>query len=209
MLHHDDIWNAIDRLAQINGLSPSGLAKKAGLSATLFNPSKRASKTRKRWPSTESIAAILKATHSTLGQFVALVNPDTTPRRDKLPIIGLSEAAQTRAFEAQTGKPALAVWDEINLPAAQDAGAFALEITGKSCEPVYHEGTRLILSPSEKARRGDRVGVKLVQGEILIKQLGREGALKVELLPLTTESAPITMARKDVMWLYRIVWASQ
>ena len=41
MLSHAQIWNALDRLAERNGMSPSGLAKKAGLDATTFNKSKR------------------------------------------------------------------------------------------------------------------------------------------------------------------------
>jgi phage repressor protein C with HTH and peptisase S24 domain len=59
MLHHADIWRAIDRLAERHGLSASGLARKAGLSATLFNPSKRINGKRKRWPSTESIDMVV------------------------------------------------------------------------------------------------------------------------------------------------------
>ena len=41
MLSHNQIWNAIDRLAARAKLSPSGLAKKAGLDPTTFNKSKR------------------------------------------------------------------------------------------------------------------------------------------------------------------------
>ena len=41
MLTHGKIWIAIDALARRYGLSPSGLAKRAGLDATAFNPSKR------------------------------------------------------------------------------------------------------------------------------------------------------------------------
>ena len=41
MLTHAQIWTALDRLAARAGLSPSGLAKKAGLDPTTFNKSKR------------------------------------------------------------------------------------------------------------------------------------------------------------------------
>ena len=41
MLTHGKIWTAIDALARRYGLSPSGLANRAGLDATAFNPSKR------------------------------------------------------------------------------------------------------------------------------------------------------------------------
>ena len=41
MLSHDQIWGAIDTLAQRYGFTASGLARKAGLDATTFNRSKR------------------------------------------------------------------------------------------------------------------------------------------------------------------------
>ena len=72
MLTHDQIWTAIDRLAQAHGYSPSGLAKKAGLDPTTFNKSKRVSADGKpRWPSTESIAKILSVTGATMLEFLS------------------------------------------------------------------------------------------------------------------------------------------
>ena len=63
MMRHDDIWRAIDALAAEHGLSASGLARKAGLDPTAFNPSKRiGADGRARWPSTESVAKVLAAT---------------------------------------------------------------------------------------------------------------------------------------------------
>ena len=71
MLKHADIWEAIDRLAQRHNLSPSGLAKRAGLDATTFNKSKRSTRDGKlRWPSTESIAKILAATGASLSDLL-------------------------------------------------------------------------------------------------------------------------------------------
>ena len=62
-LTHEQIWTALDRLAERSGLSPSGLAKRAGLDPTTFNKSKRiTSDGRERWPSTESVAKALGAT---------------------------------------------------------------------------------------------------------------------------------------------------
>jgi phage repressor protein C with HTH and peptisase S24 domain len=56
MLTHARVWAAIDSLAERYGLSPSGLAKRAGLDPTSFNKSKRRSADgRLRWPSTESL----------------------------------------------------------------------------------------------------------------------------------------------------------
>lgn len=71
MFTHSEIWNAIDKLAQDNGYSPSGLAKKAGLDPTTFNKSKRVSADGKpRWPSTESISKILTVTNTKLADFL-------------------------------------------------------------------------------------------------------------------------------------------
>ena len=50
MLSHAQVWTAIDQLAERFGMSPSGLAKKAGLDPTTFNKSKRKSPDgRLRW----------------------------------------------------------------------------------------------------------------------------------------------------------------
>lgn len=74
MLTHDHVWRGIDRLAQTNGYSASGLAKKAGLDPTAFNKSKRHSPDGKpRWPSMESIAKILSVTGASLSEFERLM----------------------------------------------------------------------------------------------------------------------------------------
>ena len=52
-LSHAKLWKAVDNLARREGLSPSGLARRAGLDATSFNPSKRfgpGDPPRPRWP---------------------------------------------------------------------------------------------------------------------------------------------------------------
>jgi phage repressor protein C with HTH and peptisase S24 domain len=66
ILTHDRIWAAIDALANRAGLSPSGLALRAGLDATAFNRSKRfAEGGRPRWP--------LAATGVSLREFAEMV----------------------------------------------------------------------------------------------------------------------------------------
>lgn len=207
MLHHTDVWRAIDRLAQRHGFSPSGLARKAGLSATIFNPSKRIHRGRRRWPSTESIAAILKATGSSLDDFVALASDDAQ-QHNKLPLIDLADASGPDVFDEQ-GLPSGKKWDAVSLPGANDSGAFVIEVSSRAFDPIFREGSRLLLSPTEKPRRGDRVALRTTQGEIMVKSLGREGAQKIELLSLTAEDQPLTLTRQEVDWIYRIVWASQ
>jgi phage repressor protein C with HTH and peptisase S24 domain len=64
----------MDRLAELKGLSASGLAKKAGLDPTTFNKSKRITpEGRPRWPSTESVAKSLAATGVSVSTFMNLL----------------------------------------------------------------------------------------------------------------------------------------
>ncbi len=207
-LRHTDIWQAIDRLAGQHRLSPSALARKAGLSPTAFNPSKRVSTKRKRWPSTESIARILQATNTSLENFTTLASGEGTAPRTALPLLGYAQAGREGYFD-DAGYPAGSGWDEIPFPALADPHAFALEVSGKSMEPVYREGDLVVASPSEKMRRGDRVVLRTKKGEVMIKQLGRESVQKIELISLNAGFDAVTQPRREIDWIYRIVWASQ
>lgn len=70
MFTHAQVWSAIDALAHDHAMSPSGLARKAGLDATSFNRSKRINaQGRERWPSMESIAKVLVVTGEPIEQF--------------------------------------------------------------------------------------------------------------------------------------------
>jgi phage repressor protein C with HTH and peptisase S24 domain len=206
-LKHADIWRAIDRLAERSKLSPSGLAKKAGLSPTVFNPSKRASSRRKRWPSTESLAKILQATGVSFEEFTTFVTDAPVPRAT-LPLLGYGQAGRAGYFD-DAGYPAGQGWEDIRFPDLGDPHAFALEISGKSMEPAYREGDRIVVSPAEKPRRSDRVILRTKKGEVMIKQLGRESAQKVELISLNPAHPPANLPLREIEWLYRIIWASQ
>lgn len=76
-LTHEAIWNGIDALASSRGFSPSGLARRAGLDATSFNPSKRvALNGRPRWPSTETVAKALVAADCSLFEFLGFMGEE-------------------------------------------------------------------------------------------------------------------------------------
>ena len=207
MLKHNEIWQAIDRLAEQHGLSPSGLAKKAGLSSTAFNPSKRRSKDRKRWPSTESISQILQATQTSLADFVGLAKSSTV-HPTTLPLLGYAQARRAGYFD-DAGYPTGNGWEEIRFPGLTDPHAFALQVSGKSMLPVYREGDTLIISPTTKPRRGDRIVARTRKGEVLVKELVRESAKTIELISLNPDFDPVTLALTDVTWFYCILWVSQ
>src|ERR1700675_2009721 len=91
-LTHDQIWTALDRLAERAGLSASGLAKKSGLDPTTFNKSKRITADgRERWPSTESVAKALAATNSSIETFVQSIGDSTRTARS-VPLLGFARA---------------------------------------------------------------------------------------------------------------------
>jgi phage repressor protein C with HTH and peptisase S24 domain len=207
MLSHDQIWTALDRLAERAGLSASGLAKQAGLDPTTFNKSKRVTPDgRERWPSTESVAKALGATNSSIDSFVQLIGTAQTVR--SVPLLGFVQAGTAGAFD-DGGFPAGRNWGETNLPSLHDEHVYALEISGDAMKPVYRDGDVVVVSPGTPIRRGDRVVVKTSDGEVMIRELKRRTAKTLELQSLNPNHADRMLAAGDVEWIARIVWASQ
>ena len=92
-----DFWRAIDHIAASQRLTPSALARKAGLDPTTFSRSKRHDANgRERWPASTSVAALLEAVGMSLPDFAALVENTHL-------IVGLFAAS-----EAGTDRPASA-----------------------------------------------------------------------------------------------------
>jgi phage repressor protein C with HTH and peptisase S24 domain len=210
MLTHAQIWAALDRLAASVGLSPSGLAKKSGLDPTTFNRSKRVTRDgRQRWPSTESVAKALAATGTTIGTFVALLEETGRPAvRNSVPLIGLAQAGKAGYFDG-SGFPTGQGWEEIPFPAVNDEHAYALEVSGDAMAPAYHEGGLIIVSPAASIRRGDRVVIKTAGGEVIVSELRRRTAKTIELRSINLPHSERTLPVRDVLWMARIVWASQ
>src|SRR5215207_3621143 len=123
MLTHAQVWTALDRLAARAKLSPSGLAKKAGLDPTTFNKSKRITpEGRPRWPSTESVAKSLQATGVSIDIFVSLIT-DGAGATKSVPLIAFAEAGGSGYFD-DGGFPVGKGWDEIAFPAVNDENAY-------------------------------------------------------------------------------------
>ena len=209
MLTHDQIWTALDRLAERAGLSPSGLARRSGLDPTTFNKSKRVTADgRERWPSTESVSKALAATNSSIDTFVQLIG-DTARTVQSVPLLGFAQAGAGGYFD-DGGFPAGKGWDdEVGLPSVNDEHAYALEISGDQMKPTYRDGDIIVVSPGTPIRRGDRVVVKTTGGEVMVKELKRRTAKTLELQSLNPNHVDRTLAAADVAWIARIVWASQ
>lgn len=213
MLSHRAIWDGIDALARRHGHSVSALAKLAGLDATAFNISKRINKDgRERWPSTESISKILEATGESFDSFLhgtgAYMQISPHESGQTVPLLGLAQAGSGGFFDS-AGFPAGQGWDEVALPSPGEAGIYALEVQGDSMEPLYREGDRIVVSPTEQVRRGDRVVVRTRDGEVMAKILARQSAKQIELHSLNPAYEPRLLDMADIEWIARIIWASQ
>ncbi|MBP1851470.1 S24 family peptidase [Rhizobium halophytocola] len=219
MFSHDTVWSAIDRLAESYQLSPSGLARRAGLDPTSFNKSKRIGPDgRMRWPSTESVAKVLDATGASIEQFTALIRGDAAPlpegafapQTGSIPLLGFAQAGAGGFFD-DGGFPAGQGWDLVEFPAspARKAGVYALEVQGDSMMPLYRDGDVLIVEPGAQVRRSDRVVVKTSEGEVMAKVLSRQTATMIELVSLNPAHPNRQIETKNVEWIARIIWASQ
>lgn len=218
MLSHEQIWKAIDRLADAHNYSTSGLARRAGLDPTTFNRSKRFSGDGKeRWPSTESISKILAVTEATLSQFIALVDdgkgaagaPDQARRF--IPLIPMAQASKDGLFD-EKGFPTGRGWDEIQFPNTQNSeqsALYALEISDESMSPVYRTGDIVIVAPGLSPRRGDRVIIRTTKGEILARELARQTATRIDLKSYHPAVTEVEIAADSVVWMARILWVSQ
>jgi phage repressor protein C with HTH and peptisase S24 domain len=218
VLSHDRIWAAIDDVAKRYNLTTSGLARRAGLDPTTFNPSKRTGPDgRERWPSTESVSKILKATGMSIADFTGLLDgraARATMRRERepsfrqVPLLGLAQAGAGGFFD-DGGFPAGQGWDQVDIPAPRGEGVYALKVTGDSMLPLYRDGDTIIVSPTEPTRKGDRVVVRTRDGEVMAKVLQKKTPKAVELASLNTDHPHRTIPTADIEWIARIIWASQ
>ncbi|MEP3232236.1 MAG: helix-turn-helix transcriptional regulator [Hyphomicrobiales bacterium] len=218
MFRHLQIWTAIDRLADINGLSPSGLARKAGLDATAFNKSKRFSKEgRERWPSTESLAKVLEVTKTEFLDFGMILKPDSQ--------IGSPNSVADLAYSAHSSTAPMALprsgffeedvqestgkWQIIPLPEGQFNGDYAFRISDNTMLPVYRENDIVIVSKQIQTKAGDRVVVKLPTGKFIVSILLDIDQDNILLTTFNADKAEQRLNRNSIEWMMKITWASQ
>lgn len=211
MLAHEEVWSAIDALAERNGLSPSGLARRSGLDPTTFNKSKRfAPDGRPRWPSTESIAKILAATDTSVQDFFG-----TAPRRDDgagglaVPLIGEAHAGFDLPGAADQAAMAPHPARIVAFPDRRHDPLYALSVVGDSMQPLYRDGDILFVSPAAKPAPGDRVVVKLRNNQLAVKILRDDDDGQMSFHAVNPEHRDASVDAAAVEWMAKIVYASQ
>jgi len=207
MLRHGDIWAAIDRLAESQGLSASGLARRAGLDATTFNKSKRFSGDRPRWPSTESLAKILDVTNISLGEFVGFMDSAGGPSW-RIPVINWTDAEHPGCFD-ETGQPDGETWDAIQFPSSADQHMFGVRVGTDDMWPIYNRGDILIIAPNADVAPGDRVFVRTRFGEVMVRRLRDRGTSQIALESLDPGAKIREIQAGDILSMQRVILASQ
>lgn len=93
--------------------------------------------------------------------------------------------------------------DYVTVDDIKDPQAFALRVKGQSMSPRIEDGDIVIVSPQQEPRNGD-ICVIRVNEEDTLKRVKFEGSY-VHLIPLNPEFEPVTVKRKDVNFVWKVV----
>jgi repressor LexA len=93
--------------------------------------------------------------------------------------------------------------DFVTVDDVKDPRAFALKVKGNSMSPRIEDGDVVVVSPSAEVRNGD-IAVARVDGEDTLKRVKFEGSY-VHLIPLNPEFEPVTVKKKDVNFVWKVV----
>lgn len=204
MFSHDQIWHAIDKLAEIKGLSASALARSANLDPTSFNRSKRVSpEGRARWPSTESISKILKATNTSPMKFASLLNGPEGELVKSVHLVKWSDLRLPNNFKPD-GTLVDGRWERITFSDVNNEYVIAIEATNESCAPFYREGDILLAAPGNKVRRGDILIYATRNGETACAVFYRSTIVGVTVKDRLSEETKL-IRYDDIVWTGRVL----
>lgn len=206
-MDYETIWSAVDNLAASLGLTPSGLAKKAGLDSTTFNKSKRKRRDGKnRWPSLESLNKIFDVCHISFEEFYELGRENNIVENLKaIPyskISKLSGGISASAYGIETK-----AWKMVSFPDSYN-NIYALEIDTMKYSPDYRAGTVLILSKNSDIRKNDLVAVYKKDNTIVIGEFYCRTPNQIELHGTGGNEKEMLIDIKDIIMLNRIMWIS-
>ncbi|MBS1000648.1 helix-turn-helix transcriptional regulator [Acetobacter persici] len=165
MISPADVWEALDALALEQGLTPSGLARAAGLDPTTFNPSRRISpqadgRADMRWMALPTLLRALDVLKISPVQFIQGLDgagrgagQASVRRLRGLPLSRL----QGGGLFNSAGYPTGVQWEDVTLPCAISGDAYAVRVDTDALEPLLREGSSLVVMPDMPPRRSDRV----------------------------------------------------
>ena len=211
VITHSQIWSAIDQLALHVGSSTSGLAKKAGLDPTSLNKSKRyTSKGRERWPSTESIAKILRATRTSVSEFLllGLAQKPASKTAKQLETVKSIPLLEMRTF-SQMSVDELS--GNLNASAQYRIGglsdkAFAIELSHEVAGTNHTVEEIAIIEPDHAIGPNDRVIIKTKTGEIHKSILIEQFEQSTVFANGTTREELYELLATEIEWIARIAF---
>ncbi|MBV1837234.1 helix-turn-helix transcriptional regulator [Acetobacter estunensis] len=206
------IWDTIDHMAAEHGLTPSGLARAAGLDPTALNPSRRLSHDGHiRLPRMETLLDLLDATGLSLTDFASLTLGMTHPsaptphaeNRLRLRILPLSALDATGLFN-RAGLPVGPDWLDVSSPFAEiGPNDYGVRLDTDAAEPLFRSESLLLVSPDSPIRADDRV---LVRGtEIFPGIAGLRTGHGQEVRKIGQDAVFIQPAET---WIHRIIAAT-
>lgn len=205
-MKYEQVWEAVDKLAKINGLSPSGLAKKPVWTQRPLIKANAPAPTEKK----VAVVGQPEQNHWSLQhQFWRIFALAGNENEDKIvhsiPYVECSrllEGEKTICIDFRKNK-----WQRIRFPDGHD-NLYALDINTDQFAPFYRNGTLLILSQESEIRRGDRIAVFMSDNSIVIREFVHRTATTLELKDvLSADKTSVNV--EDIRIVHRIVWASQ
>ena len=131
------------------------------------------------------------------------VYPLTPAGRRKVRLVDLPLISAVPAGKVATMFHPDFVDDYVTVADVKDPGAFALKVKGNSMSPRIEDGDIVIISPQQEAHSGD-ICVIRVSGEDTLKKVKFEGNY-IHLIPLNTDFEPMTVKKKDVEFVWKVV----
>ncbi len=116
----------------------------------------------------------------------------------EIPLLSSVPAGKTAAIFHPEQVERYVTVDNLN-----DPGAFALIVKGASMSPRIEDGDVVVVSPQREARSGDICVVRVNDEDVLkMVKLDEE---HVHLIPLNTEFDPLTVRKRDVAFIWKVV----
>ncbi len=203
-MKYETIWNAVDNLARSLKLTTSGLAKKAGLDSTTFNKCKRIRPDGKlRWPSLDSINKVLEYCNISFDEFYKYGEGEKC-----VPTIPFASLSRNFSPQSDENAPDTSDWENIPFPLGAN-NTYALEIDTTDYEPVYKQNTLILLLKNSEIRKGDKIGVFLKSGEIMLAEFVRRKPDCIVIQSLKNVWLETSVNIADIAYVNRICWISQ
>ncbi len=131
------------------------------------------------------------------------VFPLTSAMRRKVKLVDLPLVSAVPAGKVTTMFHPDYVDSYVTVDDVKDPQAFALKVRGNSMAPRIEDGDIVVVSPRQEVHNGD-ICVVRVNDEDTLKRVKLEGSY-IHLVPLNPDFEPVTVKKKDVNFLWKVV----